>query len=174
MKTTRFISTASFYITRVLALAYLATGSYAALALICYRFNHATGLMSVADQHFEIYYPATKTGFLIGDYEFGYIASSLAVVFLYGLFFWLLGDVFTAFRQHKLFTVIAVKQLSRFYLFNIIAPPVVLLLMAIFSIDEVAAKVILVLHFVIGIFAYFMAAIFKQGLSLQEQQDFTI
>jgi hypothetical protein len=30
-----------------------------------------------------------------------------------------------------------------------------------------------VLHLVIGVFAFFMAAIFKQGLLLQEEQDLT-
>jgi hypothetical protein len=174
MKLVQLSSTVMFYFVRLLAVLYLLTGFYTALALLLHRLGMAGGLISIEGNRFVIFYPAGSSAFLMGDYTFEYLSGALGVIFVYGTFFWLLGDVLSAFRQSKLFTHTAVRQLTRFYVLNLIGPPVVFLLMLLFSVNETAALVILFLHFIIGIFSFFMAAIFKQGLSLQEQQDFTI
>jgi purine-cytosine permease-like protein len=64
-------------------------------------------------------------------------------------------------------------KLSRFYLTNLIVPAAFLVLLAFFGHEIIDILRITLLHLVIGVFAYFMAAIFKQGVHLQEEQDLT-
>ena len=122
---------------------------------------------------FTIFYPFTRTAFLLGDYTTDYIVSSLTLLGFYTIFLWFLGDVFHAFKQHKLFTAKGVVQLSRFYITNLSLPVLFLLLVALFGQALSDMLRISFLHIVIGVFAYFMAAIFRQGLVLQEEQDLT-
>ena len=39
---------------------------------------------------------------------------------------------------------------------------------------EEGLDIVAVIHFILGVFAYFLAAIFKQGLQLQKEQDLFI
>lgn len=174
MKLVRTLSSLFYYLTRILALFYFALISYALVALALNELGVFNKLASVDLQLFTVFYPGTSKALLLGEYTSRYIITNFGIMGLYGLFFWLLGDVFTAYRQDKLFTVSAVKQLTRFYSFNLLAPLAVVLLMAVFAVSEPNVPIIAALHIVIGIFGYFMATIFKQGLSLQDQSDFTI
>ena len=101
------------------------------------------------------------------------VNSDLLTITFYGLFLWLLSGVFHAFKQTKIFTRKGVLQLSRFYMINLIVPFVFLALIAVFGEEMIDIVRIILLHLVIGVFAFFMAAIFKQGLVLQEEQDLT-
>jgi hypothetical protein len=92
----------------------------------------------------------------------------------YGVFAWLISDVFKVYLQPVLFTAKAVRKLKVFYLFNFFAP-VLFLIGAVLFAEEIKDIVIIsILHFIIGIFVFFMAAIFQQGVSLQTEQDLTI
>jgi hypothetical protein len=93
----------------------------------------------------------------------------------YGVFFLLLSNVFNAFKQPKLFTKYGVSQLKCFYLANITLPWLTILLASIFAgkIEE-GLEWVAIIHFFLGVFAYFLAAIFKQGLELQNEQDLFI
>jgi hypothetical protein len=118
----------------------------------------------VGEGRFEIYYPFTRSPFLLGDYTAGYLVPMLLTVCFYSLFFWLLSGVFDAFRQEKLFV----------YISNLTLPLLILLVAVIYRMGEADMLMIAVLHAVLGIFAYFMAAIFKEGVLLQEEQDLTL
>ena len=48
------------------------------------------------------------------------------------------------------------------------------LLAVIFSIIDEGVFVLVLLHAILGIFAYFIAAIFQQGVQLQTEQDLII
>jgi tryptophan-rich sensory protein len=109
----------------------------------------------------------------LGDYTGSYLFTYLFTVAFYGLFLWLLSGVFHAFKQKKLFTEKGAVQLSRFYITNLLMPFLFLVLFLFFRNDMSDIIRIMFLHLVIGVFAYFMAAIFKQGLLLQEEQDLT-
>jgi predicted permease len=87
------------------------------------------------------------------------------------LFLWLLGGVFQAFKQERLFTKKGFSQLSRFYSVNLTVPVLILIILAVLGQEVQDIIRITFLHLVIGVFAFFMAAIFKQGLFLQEEQD---
>jgi hypothetical protein len=175
MKTVRAIAAALHFICKIAAIIVLLVASYATLALIMYG-NDPKGSSMVQvldDSTFRIFYPFSKTPFLLGDYNKGYIITSLVTVAFYGIFLWLLSGVFDAFKQPKLFTKRGVTQLSRFYITNLIVPFALLGLSIAFHQGYSDFLKIIFLHLIIGVFAFFMAAIFKQGLMLQEEQDLT-
>jgi hypothetical protein len=174
MKTVRLIATILFYLSRLGAVAVLATAVYASVILLLHYTTGANNLpIKIEEGHFTIYYPFTHQAFLLGDYTSVYLFSNLVIVVFYGVFLWLLSGVFHAFKQKKLFTPKGVAQLSRFYITNLIVPFLFFLLFLIFKNEMSDLIRIIFLHLVIGVFAFFMAALFKQGLVLQEEQDLT-
>lgn len=172
MKEVRLVASCLFYLSRVIAIPYLATSLYCIISFI-FRIES----LQVVDEgkKFVIMYPFTNRRFLLGDdYAFYYIFEMIAFIGLYGLFFWLLGNIFATFREKKLFTHKGVKRLRIFYLLNFIVPLPFLIGHIIFSYEVEILVTLAALHFVVGIFAYFMAVIFKQGLNLQTEQDLYI
>lgn len=174
MKTVRLTATVLFYFSRAGAYLFLGTALYAAAVVLLYYYIAARWLpIEVKGQYFTLFYPFTAKAFLLGDYTTSYLFTNLSIVIFYGFFLWLLSDVFRAFRQQKLFTEKSVTRLSRFYITNLIVPILFLLLVVKFQNEMSDLIRIIFLHLVIGVFAFFMAAIFKQGLILQEEQDLT-
>jgi hypothetical protein len=171
MTTVRFVSKILFYLSRFLAIVYFWMATHSAIAL-------ATGwslLFKDNGKYFQICYPFTQKSFLLGDYNLPYvILDFLGPLSLYGLFFLLLSNVFKVFFQPKLFTEYGIKHLKRFYLANFTLPSLVVLLASIFSILDEGVFVLVLLHAILGIFAYFIAAIFQQGVQLQTEQDLII
>ncbi len=171
MKAVKALSRLLCYFSRVLSIFYFAAATLSLLAL-------TTGMgLNIRDggKYFQVYYPFTSIGFLNGDYNITYIIFFfLAPLSLYGLFFLLLSNVFKVFFQPKLFTSYGVKHLRLFYLANCIIPGVMVLLTSFFAEVETEAIAIVVLHFTLGVFAYFFSAIFNQGVQLQKEQDLYI
>lgn len=168
MNTAKIVAKILFYFTRFLALVYFAMSVQSVVSLI-------TGwslTFKEGKKYFQICFPFTQTPYLVGDYNTPYIVYDfLMPLSLYGLFFLLLSNVFKVFFQPKLFTANGIRQLTIFYLVNFIVPIVAIALAAIFADSDELSSMLLILHFVIGIFAYFLATIFKQGLHLQNEQD---
>ena len=174
MKTVRFVATVLFYLTRTLALLYFITAAYAT-AVLLFSTQDGTGWISIAeDNTFVIFYPFTTTPFLLGEMTTPFFTEMYVGIIAYGTFFWLLSDVFSAFRKEKIFTASSVRKLSRFYIANLTVPIVVLVLLSVLTNGENIMGMITALHFIIGIFAFFMASIFQQGVNLQDEQDLTI
>ena len=174
MKTVRLTAGILFYISRLGAILFLVTALYATIVVLLYYFTGAQWLpIQISDQHFIIFYPFTQKAFLLGDYTTSFLFTNFFTIVFYGFFLWLLSDVFRAFRQPKLFTQKGVTRLSRFYITNLVVPILFLLLVLVFQNEMTDLIRIMFLHLVIGVFAYFMATIFKQGLILQEEQDLT-
>ncbi|WP_018630330.1 DUF2975 domain-containing protein [Niabella aurantiaca] len=169
MQKVRILATGLLYLSRLLAIPYLATALY---IIICFLFPHQLVHPVDGGQHFELHYPFTAIAFLRGDeYRFIYIFEMFAFIGLYGVFFWMLGNIFKTFREQKFFTTKGVRRLKVFYLLNFLAP-IPFLVRHLADNYEVAIIVILaVLHWVLGIFAYFMAVIFSRGVQLQNEQD---
>lgn len=168
MKLTRSLSAVIFYLTRVIALLYLATALHTLIAILF----HTPSLTLLPHNRFSIAYPFTQITFLIGDaYTPFYIFELVAFMALYGLFFWTLGNIFLTFRQRKLFTPGGIFRLRLFYWLNFTIPPIFLVIHIILSYEVLTLVSLTVLHFALGVFAYFMAAIFSQGLNLQNEQD---
>ena len=174
MKSVRLTAGILFYLARTGALLIFVIAMYATVVIVLSHYSTATWLpIQIEGNHFTIFYPFTKAPFLLGDYTASYLVPNLAIVVFYGLFLWLLSDVFHAFKQQKLFTAKGVAQLSRFYITNLVVPFLFLILFLVFKNEMSDLIRIIFLHTVIGVFAFFMAAIFKQGVALQEEQDLT-
>jgi len=174
MKTVRPIAGILFYLSRFVSIVVLLIATYALCVILMYESHPSSWLpISVSNDSFQIFYPFTKKVFLLGDYKASYLVGNLSTIFFYALFLWMLGNVFQAFRQKKLFTAKGAVQLSRFYMINLLVPFVFIVLLAVFGQDLIDIMRIIMLHLVIGVFAFFMAAIFRQGVVLQEEQDLT-
>ena len=175
MKTVRPVASILFYLSRFVAIIILIVAVYATAVIMLHKNDPSANFpMQVLDDgSFRIFYPFTQKPFLLGDYTTSYLVSNLLTISFYGLFLWMLSGVFHAFKQTKIFTRKGVMQLSRFYMINLIVPFVFLALLAVFGEEMIDIVRIILLHLVIGVFAFFMAAIFKQGLVLQEEQDLT-
>jgi hypothetical protein len=175
MKTVRFVANLLFYFSRIGAIIFMLTALYAGIVILLFQYASNPGVpMTVLENgSFQIFYPFTNTPFLLGDYTTTYLVISLATIIFYGIFLWLLSGVFLAFRQEKLFTRKGVMRLSRFYITNLTVPVLLLVLLALFGQELTDIIRITFLHLLIGVFAFFMAAIFRQGVLLQEEQDLT-
>ena len=110
----------------------------------------------------------TRQGIETRDFSF------LLPLTLYGFFFWLVSNLFSVFSKPKLFTVLNLQQLKRFYLFNWLVPFPAIIISSFFVETESALWLLAVVHGILGVFAWMVAAIFKQGLQLQNEQDLFI
>lgn len=167
----KFISKTLFYVSRSLAVAYFVVTTYSAFCLLS-----GIGLMLREDgEKFTITFPFTDNPFLSGSYNLPYILFDfLLVIGFYGLFFYLAGNVFRLFHQPRLFTANGVKQLRRFYLVNLFLPVSGLILASVFADVGKGIELLVAVHLVLGVFAYFLAAIFTQGVNLQSEHDLII
>ena len=171
MNSVKIVATILFYLTRVLGFGYFAICAYSILALLT---GWSLKIFKEGTK-FAICYPFTDTNFLLGEYNISYIMIDFVMMlFLVGLFFWLLSNVFKLFFQPKLFTQNGVTHLKRFYVANMILPTLALVLASIYTEVEELAIFFVVIHFFLGIFAFFLAAIFQQGVNLQNEQDLII
>lgn len=165
------VSKLFFYIGRGLAIGYLGTSVYSLLCILTGWGISPYG----AGKYLHINYPFTQQPFLNIDNNFPYIVFSfLLVLTLYGLFFWISSDVFKVFFQPKLFTLANIMHLKRFYLLNWLVPAAAIAVSSFFVKLDSVVWLLLLLHFMLGIFAWFLAGIFKQGLHLQNEQDLII
>jgi hypothetical protein len=176
MKQVKLTANILYYITRILAIVFLAVALYALMTVILFESTHASWVpMQVDDTGlFRIFYPFTKSTFLLGDHTTGYLTTSLTAIIFYSTFLFLLSGVFDAFRKERLFTERGVRQLARFYVANLVLPLILVLLLIVVGKEINDAIIIAMLHMILGIFTYFMCAIFRQGLLLQKEQDLTL
>lgn len=126
-------------------------------------------------KYLHILYPFTEKPFMNVDNNGPYlIFSFLLPLLLYSLFFFLTAKMFGVFNQPRLFTVPNHSKLKRFYVFNLLAP-LLSVSVAIFFVEvEFLIWVLTLMHLIMGIFVWFVAAIFKQGIQLQNEQDLFI
>lgn len=172
MKSVKIIATSLFYITRIFAILYLIITLYLLVSLLT-EWSYFT---KDSEKYFTICYPFTDTPFLNGENNWAYkVFNFLVPIGFYGLFFLLVSNVFHVFKQPKLFTKYGVNQLKYFYLANLTLPWMTILLASIFAGEiEEGLELVAIIHFFLGVFVYFLAAIFKQGLKLQNEQDLFI
>lgn len=171
MDRTKIIARIFSVISRLLAVGYVATVIYSAVCLATKWCITPYG----EGKFLHINYPFSQKPFLNIDNNTNYIFFSfLLPILLYGLFFWLTANLFLVFSRSKLFTLSNLLQLKRFYLFNWLAPFPVIIVSSFFVEIESALWLLAVVHGILGVFAWMVAAIFKQGLQLQNEQDLFI
>lgn len=171
MRRTKVIANFLYFITRVIGAIYFLTFLHAA---ICLLFKTNSLVYSPEGNRFEINFPFTDIPFLIGDNTQVFIVELLLVLGLYALFLLLASNVFDTFRKEKLFTLQGIFRLRMFYLANLIIPPLIILLFSVISEVEHPLVIMTLIHVTLAVFAYFLAAIFKQGLQLQNEQELFI
>lgn len=173
MNAVRFLSKILYGLSRLLAVLIFAIVVYATVVTVLFMIgpNGSYPIEVLQNGTFRIFYPFTRIIFLLGDYTAGYLLSYLLTMSFYGLFLWLLSNVFHSFSQERLFTKIGAIRLSRFYIINLLVPVLFIAMVILFGQSIGDMLRIILLHLVIGAFAFFMAAIFKQGLILQDEQD---
>jgi len=171
MNQSKNISKILYYLCIVLSAGYLITFVYSVFCLL-------TGFAVTPykeDLYLHINYPFTKEPFLNIENNYPYIILSFLLVLLtYGIFFWLSAKVFKVFFQSKLFTEGNIVYLKRFYIYNIFFPLPIVITASFFVEVESIIWGLVFIHFMLGIFCYFLANIFKQGLHLQNEQDLFI
>ncbi|MFI2744083.1 DUF2975 domain-containing protein [Zhouia sp. PK063] len=172
MKNVKFIATLLFYATRILAIGYILSALYALLSLV----THWSYMTTDNDAYFAICYPFTQLRFLLGENNWNYkIFEFFVPIGGYGIFFYLVSNVFSAFKQPRLFTAFGVTHLKRFCLANTFVPLGIIILALLLTGNVVEGlEWAAVIHFFMGVFAYFLYAIFKQGVDLQNEQDLYI
>lgn len=171
MNQVRKISKILFYSTRIIAFFYLLTAilGFGSFVLKTKNFE-----LTKDAENFQINLPFLQTPFLVGQNNQLSIWEMILGILLYGLFFWLLSNVFNAFAQPKLFTEKNVKKLTAFYIANFIIPVLMLLFVVINQNYSASIWPVVILHILLGLFICFMTVIFKQGLHLQNEQDLYI
>lgn len=171
MKLVRIIASFLFVLVRIVALFYLLTAIY---ALINCLFE-GPFFEKMENNRFAINFPFTTQHFLLGsEYTLEYAAEMVLGLALYGFFFLLLSNVFKTFKQERLFTKEGLKNLKQFYQFNLLLYPVAAILWSLFSVEDFPFFAMIVAHAIMGVFIFFMAAIFQQGVNLQNEQDLYI
>jgi hypothetical protein len=171
MKSVRLVSAVLFLVARLVAWIFLLAFAYAVMIILLSKNTTLDLPISVSGDRFTIFFPFTRTPFLLGEYGSNYLFFYFFMIAFYSAFLWLLSDVFAAFKQTRLFTKKGVLKLSRFYIINL-SVPLLFALVFVFAKQDLPDLIrITGLHLVIGVFAFFMASIFRQGLILQEEQD---
>lgn len=171
MKSVKIIASILEKIVKIVALGYLLTAIY---TLINCLFGGPFFEM-LEQNRFAINFPFTKQHFLLGsEYTFAYVAEMVLGIGIYGLFFWVLGNVFKAFKQERLFTKKGLAYLKQFYWFNLGLYPLIAIIWSMISIEDFPFIAMIIAHSIMGVFIYFMSAIFEQGVNLQNEQDLYI
>ncbi len=171
MNNVKVVAKVLLYTTRFFAAFYGLLTLYSAICLMTGWFL----AFKENGQCFSVLLPLTQESMLTGANNLPYIFFDfLLPLTLYSIFFLLVSNVFKVFTHTKLFTQNGVRHLQWFYLSNLIIPSVAVLLAAMFGMADIEVMVLVMLHFVLGVFVYFLAAIFKQGLYLQNEQDLMI
>lgn len=171
MNKVKQISKPLFYLSRLVSLLYMATVVFTLVSII---FKTPNFVLTNSGESFQINFPLSNSAFLIGQNISSSILEMILGIMLYGLFFWLLSDVFKVFFQPKLFIEKSVKRLTLFYITNFIIPVLMFLFLVINNNYSPSVWSVAILHFLLGVFIFFMTAIFKQGLQLQNEQDLFI
>ncbi|MFT3979208.1 MAG: DUF2975 domain-containing protein [Ferruginibacter sp.] len=171
MKPVRFVARILYYISLILCTCYTLAGLYVAFAT---GFRTSSFRLIEEGKKFIVSAPFGDRPYFIGDNYPGYMIQMVALLLLYGLFFWLLSKVFITFTRKKLFTQQGIAHLQRFYIVNFTVPSLAYIILLITKEDTEDIFMLIMLHAIIGVFAYFIAAIFKQGVLLQNEQDLYI
>ncbi len=139
--------------------------------IIALVFNQLT---IIDTNYFQLSIPFTNS-IIKGAYHISNFIAIVSFFLFYTVFFYLLSLIFKTFKAERLFTNRAIIHLKWFTLLNLIFPIFHIIIDSIYnshlSTDDLIATL---LHIGLGVFASFIATIFKLGYRLQEENDLTI
>lgn len=173
----RIISRGLKWLAVILALGYGLSCIYCAFVMVLHAFLPAAAWVPFEEfgDRFVILFPFTKVGFITERLHRGSQLLVLVILGSYSMFFYLLGHLFTAFSQQKLFSDRSVEALKHFSRLSLSLPVLVFLFYALVTNEAGMGEVLLLMaHLLVGVFALFLLAIFREGYHLQQEQDLTI
>ena len=138
--------------------------------------SFSIGNFHLVDNQFQISIPFFPETFVKGFYESNIILTiTLTMIYLI-IFFTMLSNILKTFKAEKLFTTSAIKQLNYFALLNLLMGPLLYLVIHFFIMKKNSFENIynLFLSFILGFFVLFLAALFKKGFIVQNENDLTI
>lgn len=171
LKTVRILSKILYAASLFLAVGYCSTALY---SVVLFVFKTPQFRIIEDGRRFQMLFPFSDVVFMRGENTFGQMATMVVLIGLYGLFFAFLSNIFDIFRREKWFTKQALMSLRVFSIGNIIAPIAAYLFVVAVWETESPAEMLVALHALLGVFTLFLAAIFQQGLHLQNEQDLII
>lgn len=162
------LSTVLFYCTRLIMFGY---GIFLLLIIISLVSNN---FVITETNEIQIHIPFTSS-MIKGAYDPLTFIGVFCFLIFYASFFLVLSLLFKTFSAEKLFTQEAIKYLKWFTIVNLIIPVIYVIIGTLINntitLDDVIPSL---LHIGLGIFAAFIATIFKQGFTLQEENELTI
>jgi len=163
------ISSYSFYCSRIAAVGSIVLAIF---ILLSFAFEN----YSIVDGQFQIAIPFFSELYIKGLYAKTMILSIILIILFIGGFFYVLSLIFKSFKSEKLFTHNAIRHLNLFAVLNLLVFPILYMGIHFMIIKNSNFGSIhnFFLSIVLGIFALFIAAIFKRGLSVQKENDLTI
>jgi len=165
---TKSVSVVLFYLS-----ALITVGLF--LLLLFILLSWFTGLVEVNEEGiFKLKFPLSSS-IISGKYQLYTLLSIGATFAFYGVFTYLLSGLFKTFTLEPLFKPKAIQYLRYFTIANLLLPVSYFILVMILP-SQLFPEGILIsfLHLIVGLFAAFISAIFKQGVVLQEEQNLTI
>ncbi len=162
------LSTVLFYGTRLIMIGYGIFLLFIIISLISNNF------VITEANILQIRIPFTNS-IIKGDYNPLTFIGIFCFLVFYTSFFFILSLIFKTFSAEKLFTEEAIKYLKWFTILNLILPIAYavtgILINNSITLDDIIPGL---LHIGLGIFAAFIATIFKLGFTLQEENELTI
>ena len=136
----------------------------------------AFGNYTLIENRFKIPIPLFPELFIKGYYEQNIIVTITLVMLYFGVFFYALSLIFKSFKSKKIFNENVVRSLNRFAILNLVVFPVLYIVIHFLVMKKSGYNDIhnLILSLILGIFILFIAAIFKKGLKVQNENDLTI
>jgi len=158
-----------FYISRLCTIASITLIAFILISLF-------VGNYEIVNNQFQISLPIFSSTFIRAAYQPQHIITITLVMLFFSIFFYLVSNIFKTFKEPKLFTDSAIKQLNYFAFLNLIVAPLLFLTIDFFIMEKQQIGNIFnyLLTFLLGIFLLFIAAIFKQGYQVQHENDLTI
>ncbi|MEM1259705.1 MAG: DUF2975 domain-containing protein, partial [Bacteroidota bacterium] len=132
--------------------------------------------IKVNNGRFTIPFPLFPYFDINGIYKTSAITSMVLVLLYIGAFLFSVSMILKSFKSKVLFSTNAIRNLNAFAVINLVAFPIFYLALRIFilRIPVLGGLHNLFLSFILGIFILFVAAIFKRGLKVQNENDLTI
>lgn len=156
-----------FYTGRILAV-------LCSLGTLLFIYVMATNRFSVNGNHLRLELPFTNSHLEVLD-EHNIPLMLIISLLFYSLFFYSLSEVFKTFGADKLFTEQVQHKLIHFAYLNLLVPFVYIVLHSMIIQDTHYTQLpYALLHLVLGIIVFFIAALFNQGKQLQSENDLTI
>ncbi|WP_299321628.1 DUF2975 domain-containing protein [uncultured Maribacter sp.] len=162
------LSTFFYYIFRSISIVLLVFLTYMEFAFITDKFT-------VKDGRFDMKIPLIGSS-IQGDYQFSDILT-ISLILIFGiLLFYLLSNIFKALKETIIFNKGIVKNLKLLTILNLVIGPILYFLIHYPIMHKTEFRNIhnLILLIIFGMISLFLTYVFKNGYTVQSENDLTI